>query len=118
MTRAQALELSAGLILLGGAIGVAAYWSRPGPAGRADVFPVSRPATTDQTKIYRYSYAMNQMLTRPNQYIGLPWAVPDTFKGNATVKSSITPPATPVVSGVTMVSTAICAARRCSGRSG
>jgi peroxiredoxin len=44
MTRAQALELSAGLILLGGAIGVAAYWSRPGGAGRADAFPVSRPA--------------------------------------------------------------------------
>jgi peroxiredoxin len=44
MTRAQLLELSAGLVLLGGAIGVAAYWGRPGPAGRADAFPVSRPA--------------------------------------------------------------------------
>ena len=40
------LELSAGLVLLGGAIGVAAYWGRPGPAGRADAFPVSRPAGT------------------------------------------------------------------------
>jgi peroxiredoxin len=46
MTRAQALELSAGLILLGGAVGVAAYWNRPGPAGRAGAFPVSRPAVT------------------------------------------------------------------------
>jgi peroxiredoxin len=46
MTRAQVLELSAGLVLLGGAIGVAAYWGRPGPAGRADAFPVSRPAET------------------------------------------------------------------------
>jgi thiol-disulfide isomerase/thioredoxin len=46
MTRAQALELTAGVILLGGAIGVATYWSDPGPAGRADAFPVSRPAGT------------------------------------------------------------------------
>lgn len=44
MTRAQLFELSAGLVLLGGAIGVAAYWGRPGPAGRADAFPVGRPA--------------------------------------------------------------------------
>src|SRR5262249_53814373 len=44
MTRAQMLELSAGVILLGGAIGAAAYWSRPGPTGRADVFAVARPA--------------------------------------------------------------------------
>jgi peroxiredoxin len=46
MTRAQVLELSAGLVLLCGAIGVAAYWGRPGPVGRADAFPVSRPAET------------------------------------------------------------------------
>jgi peroxiredoxin len=46
MTRAQMLELSAGLILLGGAIGGAAYWGRSGPVGRAAAFPVSRPAET------------------------------------------------------------------------
>jgi peroxiredoxin len=43
VTRAQRLELSAGLVLLGGAIGAAAYWSRGAPVGRADAFPVSRP---------------------------------------------------------------------------
>jgi peroxiredoxin len=46
MTRAQRLELSAGLILLGGAVGAAAYWSRAAPGGRADAFAVSRPAET------------------------------------------------------------------------
>lgn len=46
-----------------------------------------RMASTDQLKIYRYSYSLNQMLTRPNQYIGLPWVVPDkAYVGNATVK--------------------------------
>jgi thiol-disulfide isomerase/thioredoxin len=44
MTRAQILELSAGVILLGGAVGAAAYWGRTVPAGRADAFPVARPA--------------------------------------------------------------------------
>jgi peroxiredoxin len=44
MTRARLLELSAGVILLGGAIGAAAYWGRAAPAGRAAAFPVSRPA--------------------------------------------------------------------------
>jgi cytochrome c biogenesis protein CcmG/thiol:disulfide interchange protein DsbE len=45
MTRAQLLELSAGVILLGGAVAAAAYWSRATPVGRASVaFPVSRPA--------------------------------------------------------------------------
>ena len=44
MTRAQLLELSAGVILLGGAVGAAAYWGRARPAGRAGAFPVSRPA--------------------------------------------------------------------------
>ncbi|HEY7142307.1 MAG TPA: TlpA disulfide reductase family protein [Methylomirabilota bacterium] len=44
MTRAQLLELSAGVILLGGAIGAAAYWSRTAPAGRPAAFPVSRSA--------------------------------------------------------------------------
>ncbi|HEY7601762.1 MAG TPA: TlpA disulfide reductase family protein [Methylomirabilota bacterium] len=48
MTRAQVLELSAGVILLGAAIGVAAYWGRPGPVGRAGAFPVSRPAESIQ----------------------------------------------------------------------
>jgi len=43
MTRAQFLELGAGVLLLGGAVGAAAYWSRGAPAGRADAFPVSRP---------------------------------------------------------------------------
>jgi hypothetical protein len=33
MTRARLLELSAGVILLGGAIGAAAYWGRAAPAG-------------------------------------------------------------------------------------
>jgi peroxiredoxin len=46
MTRAQALELSAGLILLTGAIGAATYWGRSGPVGRPSAFPVSRPAET------------------------------------------------------------------------
>lgn len=46
MTRAQLLELSAGVVLLGGALGAAAYWSRAAPVGRADAFPVSRPAGT------------------------------------------------------------------------
>ena len=44
MTRAQLLELSAGVVLLGGAIGAAAYWGRGAPAPRPDAFPVSRPA--------------------------------------------------------------------------
>jgi peroxiredoxin len=44
MTRTQALELSAGLLLLGGAVGAAAYWGRAAPAGRPAAFPVSRPA--------------------------------------------------------------------------
>ena len=48
MTRTQLLELSAGVVLLGGAIGAAAYWGRRGPAGRADAFPVSRPAERDR----------------------------------------------------------------------
>lgn len=42
MRRAR-LELAAGALLLGGALAVAAYWGRP-PAGRADAFPVARPA--------------------------------------------------------------------------
>ncbi len=46
MTRSQLLELSAGVLLLGGAIAAAAYWGRSAPAGRADAFPVSRPAET------------------------------------------------------------------------
>ena len=44
MTRSQLLELSAGLVLLGGAVGAAAYWGRAAPAGRPAAFPVSRPA--------------------------------------------------------------------------
>jgi peroxiredoxin len=44
MTRRQWLELSAGVVLLGGAIGAAAYWSRSAPASRPDAFAVSRPA--------------------------------------------------------------------------
>jgi cytochrome c biogenesis protein CcmG/thiol:disulfide interchange protein DsbE len=44
MTRTQLLELSAGVILLGGAVVAAAYWSRGVPVGRAAAFPVSRPA--------------------------------------------------------------------------
>ena len=45
MTRTQLLELSAGVILLGGAVAGAAYWSRAAPPGRAPApFPVSRAA--------------------------------------------------------------------------
>src|SRR5262245_23876841 len=44
MTRTQVLELSAGVILLAGAIGAAAYWSRGAPAARPEAFAVSRPA--------------------------------------------------------------------------
>jgi thiol-disulfide isomerase/thioredoxin len=44
VTRAQLIELSAGVILLGGAVGAAAYWSRGATVGRAGEFPVSRPA--------------------------------------------------------------------------
>jgi peroxiredoxin len=44
MTRAQLVELSAGVILLAGAVGAAAYWSRGATVGRAEDFPVSRPA--------------------------------------------------------------------------
>lgn len=44
MTRTQLLELSAGVILLGGAVGAAAYWSRVAPLRRATSFAVSRPA--------------------------------------------------------------------------
>lgn len=44
MTRTQWLELSAAVMLLGGAVGAAAYWGRAAPAGRPDAFPVSRPA--------------------------------------------------------------------------
>jgi prepilin-type N-terminal cleavage/methylation domain-containing protein/prepilin-type processing-associated H-X9-DG protein len=47
----------------------------------------SRPASTDPSKIYRYSYSMNQMLTRPSQYPSLPWAVDtNVWKGNKTMK--------------------------------
>ncbi len=45
MTRTQLIELSAGVILLGVAVGAAAYWSRGATVGRAADFPVSRPAT-------------------------------------------------------------------------
>ena len=44
MTRAQLIELSAGVILLGGAVGAAAYWSRGATVGSATDFLVSRPA--------------------------------------------------------------------------
>ena len=44
MTRTQILELSAALVVLGGAIGAATYWSRSAPAARPDAFPVTRPA--------------------------------------------------------------------------
>ena len=44
MTRSQLLELSAGVVLLSGAIAGAAYWSRSAPSVGADAFPVARPA--------------------------------------------------------------------------
>jgi prepilin-type processing-associated H-X9-DG protein len=34
----------------------------------------SRPRMTEP-KLYRYSYSMNQMLTRPSQFLSLPWNV-------------------------------------------
>lgn len=43
MTRTQLLELSAGVILLGAAVGGAAYWGRAAPVGRTTAFQVSRP---------------------------------------------------------------------------
>jgi thiol-disulfide isomerase/thioredoxin len=43
MTRAQMLELSAAVVLLGAAVGGAAYWQRAASAPRSDTFPVSRP---------------------------------------------------------------------------
>jgi thiol-disulfide isomerase/thioredoxin len=43
MRRAQAIELGAGCVLLAGALGVATYWGRAAPAGRADAFAVTRP---------------------------------------------------------------------------
>jgi prepilin-type N-terminal cleavage/methylation domain-containing protein/prepilin-type processing-associated H-X9-DG protein len=46
----------------------------------------SRPAAGNPVEIYRYSYSMNQMLGRPSQYIGLPWEVPQSFKGSMTLK--------------------------------
>jgi peroxiredoxin len=46
MTRSQLLELSAGVVLLGAAIGGAAYWQRSAPTVGADTFPVPRPAET------------------------------------------------------------------------
>jgi thiol-disulfide isomerase/thioredoxin len=45
MTRTQLLEIGAGVLLLGGAVGAAAYWGRSAPAGRADAFAVNRPAS-------------------------------------------------------------------------
>ena len=44
MTRVQLLELSAAVLLLGAAVGGAAYWHRAAPPPRPDTFPVSRPA--------------------------------------------------------------------------
>ena len=44
MTRGQMLELTAGVVLLGGAIAGAAYWSGVRPEGRPAAFPVTRPA--------------------------------------------------------------------------
>jgi len=44
MTRRQLLELSAGLVLLGTAIGGAAYWSRVRPVVHPAAFPVTRHA--------------------------------------------------------------------------
>jgi peroxiredoxin len=44
MTRTQVLEVSAGVALLGAAIGGAAYWNRSAPTVGAEAFPVARPA--------------------------------------------------------------------------
>jgi peroxiredoxin len=46
MTRTQVLELSAGVVLLGAAIGGAAYWNRSVPTVAPAAFPVARPAET------------------------------------------------------------------------
>ncbi|HZS32437.1 MAG TPA: TlpA disulfide reductase family protein [Methylomirabilota bacterium] len=44
MTRRQAVELGVGSVLLAGALGAAAYWSRSGTTRRAEGFPITRPA--------------------------------------------------------------------------
>jgi len=44
MTRAQLLELTAAVVLLGGVVGGAAYWNRAASVPRSDTFLVSRPA--------------------------------------------------------------------------
>jgi thiol-disulfide isomerase/thioredoxin len=49
VTRTQLLELSAGVILLGGVVVAAAFWSRATPVGRGGAFPVTRPAEPTAT---------------------------------------------------------------------
>jgi prepilin-type N-terminal cleavage/methylation domain-containing protein/prepilin-type processing-associated H-X9-DG protein len=45
-----------------------------------------RPRMTEP-KVYRYSYSMNQMLTRPNQFLSLPWNVDGSiWVGNKPMK--------------------------------
>jgi prepilin-type processing-associated H-X9-DG protein len=45
----------------------------------------TRPAMTSP-EAYRYSYSLNQMLTRPSQYTGLPWAVDPGYTGQKSLK--------------------------------
>jgi thiol-disulfide isomerase/thioredoxin len=44
MTRVQRVELAVGIAVLAVALAAAAYWMRAAPSGRADAFPVARPA--------------------------------------------------------------------------
>jgi prepilin-type N-terminal cleavage/methylation domain-containing protein/prepilin-type processing-associated H-X9-DG protein len=37
----------------------------------------ARPAITDPTKVYRYSYSLNFILTGPNKYTTPPWSMPN-----------------------------------------
>jgi len=44
-----------------------------------------RPRMTEP-KVYRYSYSMNQMLTRPDQFKSMPWLVDATWPGQKPMK--------------------------------
>jgi prepilin-type N-terminal cleavage/methylation domain-containing protein/prepilin-type processing-associated H-X9-DG protein len=50
----------------------------------------SDDVNTRTGKLYRYSYSMNQMLTRPNQYVSQPWLIdPNIWPGNKSMRISM-----------------------------